>query len=541
MLRFSLQVLGLALLLCLVVPTLAYILIRQRAEYHLKTIAGPAGNLLTGIGISLPYRAHNVMRQWAVEYGELFRIRVGWYNWVVVNSAEAMKEIFDKQSSSTSSKVPAPIGHDIIAGGMRMFTMPYGPKWRAYRTISHQLLSPKMTATFLPCQAFEIKQLVHDLAHSKTPEIDPHEHIRRASFSIMMTATYGRRIPTWDHEDVHHMLKGRQILGKISRPGAFIEDEIPLFALLPTWLQPSMKTATQLAVPVHAAKMRLWNILKKQDSEKAAPPCFGRELMTSEFKAQGLTEEDAAWIASGLVEVGSETTSITLTNLILYLAANPHTQVQAIAELSKVVGDDRMPLFEDVARLPYIRGCVKEMLRLHPIPTWGLKHYTDGDIVYKGQVIPKGTVVLGNTWAVHYDSSRYPDPTAFRPERYVNHDKYSAEYAAMSDPLQRDHYAFGAGRRICPGSRLAENTLDLALANILWAFEIKPPTDGVEIDLTDDAWEETAFRPPKPFKVRFVPRYAKRRRLLDEAWASAKEQGYVLKGVHIDEQGASVV
>lgn len=163
-----------------------------------------------------------------------------------------------------------------------------------------------------------------------------------------------------------------------------------------------------------------------------------------------------------------------------------------------------------------------------------------GEVFYKDWVIPKGTVVLGNTWALHYDQSRYPDPTCFQPERYIGHSKYAAEYAAMGDPLKRDHYAFGAGRRICPGARLAENTLNLALAHILWCFRIEPPAGSVGIDLTDDAWEETAFRPPKPFKVRLVPRSERRLQILDEAWAKAKEEGYKLKGVGINEEGAEI-
>lgn len=95
------------------------------------------------------------------------------------------------------------------------------------------------------------------------------------------------------------MLKGRQILGKISRPGYFIEDEIPLLAYLPSWLQPSRKEATRFAVPVHAAKMRLWNILREQQSADNAPECFGKQLLSKDITSQGLTDDDAAWIASG--------------------------------------------------------------------------------------------------------------------------------------------------------------------------------------------------------------------------------------------------
>jgi cytochrome P450 len=487
----------------------------------------------------------HVFRAWAQQYGELFRIRVGYYNWVVVNSPQAMREIFDKQSISTSSKMPAPIGDDIVVGGMRMFTMPYGPKWRTYRTIVHRLLSPQMTQTFLPTQAFEVKQLMWDLATNNTNEMDFYRHVRRMSFSIIMTSTYGRRVDRWDHDDVRYAIESSKILGKITKAGAFIEDELPFLAHLPHWLQPSRKRAMEYAQPVLGAKMRLWNLMKEEVANGTAPPCFGKELMLSDYGSQGLVDEDAAWIAGGIVEAGSETSSVTLNNLILYLAANPEVQTKAYEEVTTVVGDFRAPVFEDVPQLPYVRASVKEILRLFPVPIWGLKHYTDNDVYYKNHVIPKGTIVLGNTSALHYDPARYEDPFAFRPERYLHHDKYAAEYAAMGDPYKRDHFSFGVGRRICPGSRLAENTLDLTLANLLWAFEIRPPVvivDGKErdavMDISDNAYEDTAFRAPKPFKARFLPRSEQRLKIVEDNWATARTTGYDLRGMHVDIHGS---
>jgi hypothetical protein len=63
----------------------------------LKTMRGPKGYPFIGIGLSLPRKAAKVLRVWAQQYGEVYKIRVGWYNWVVVNSPQAVKEIFDKQ------------------------------------------------------------------------------------------------------------------------------------------------------------------------------------------------------------------------------------------------------------------------------------------------------------------------------------------------------------------------------------------------------------------------------------------------------------
>ena len=58
-------------------------------------------------------------RKWARQHGELFQIRLGWENWVFVNSPEAVKEIFNKQSQHTSSRAPSPVLSDLISGGMR--------------------------------------------------------------------------------------------------------------------------------------------------------------------------------------------------------------------------------------------------------------------------------------------------------------------------------------------------------------------------------------------------------------------------------------
>ena len=158
-------------------------------------------------------------------------------------------------------------------------------------------------------------------------------------------------------------------------------------------------------------------------------------------------------------------------------------------------------------------------------------------MVYKNYTIPKGTAIVGNTTAIHFDPVRYPDPISFKPERYTNHTKYSAEYAAMGDPYERDHFAFGAGRRICPGSRVAENALALSLANILWAFEIRPPTiliDGkeqdAEMDFSDDVFDKASLRAAKPFKARFLPRSRGHLQVIEESWSAALKAEDGLRG-----------
>ena len=63
----------------------------------LNKIDGPKGNPIFGIGLSLPPQATQRLREWAQQYGEVYKLRIGWYHWVVLSSPEAIKEVFDKQ------------------------------------------------------------------------------------------------------------------------------------------------------------------------------------------------------------------------------------------------------------------------------------------------------------------------------------------------------------------------------------------------------------------------------------------------------------
>ena len=60
-------------------------------------IPGPSGWPLVGIGLDLPTRPRELLNKWAAKYGDTFKVRVGWYNWVFFNNRDAVKEIFDRQ------------------------------------------------------------------------------------------------------------------------------------------------------------------------------------------------------------------------------------------------------------------------------------------------------------------------------------------------------------------------------------------------------------------------------------------------------------
>lgn len=79
-------------------------------------------------------------------------------------------------------------------------------------------------------------------------------------------------------------------------------------------------------------------------------------------------------------------------------------------------------------------------------------HATTAEDIYKGYFIPKGAGILNNVWTINTDPRRAPNPRRFDPSRYENDTLSLFDSASNPDGTKRDHFTFGAGRRICPGN-----------------------------------------------------------------------------------------
>ncbi len=108
-----------------------------------------------------------------------------------------MRDIFDKQSAQTSGRAPMTVVSDLLSGGNRFFFATYNLKWRKLLAVVHKLLTPNMSDAYKPSQDFEAKQLIHDITTDSADETSFYMHVRRYTTSVVMTSTYGFRVPVW--------------------------------------------------------------------------------------------------------------------------------------------------------------------------------------------------------------------------------------------------------------------------------------------------------------------------------------------------------
>lgn len=174
---------------------------------------------------------------------------------------------------------------------------------------------------------------------------------------------------------------------------------------------------------------------------------------------------------------------------------HPEVQTKAHAELDRIIGVDRLPTLTDRESLPYITALILEVMRWSPAVPVGtpspppppspssrlmqrahtdIPHKSTEDDYYNGQLIPKGSLVLVNTWSILHNPDDYPAPDAFLPERFLRTSASTGE--PELDPGVRDPRnagVFGFGRRGCSGRHFAEQSLFLTVATVLAAVCIE--------------------------------------------------------------------
>jgi cytochrome P450 len=132
---------------------------------------------------------------------------------------------------------------------------------------------------------------------------------------------------------------------------------------------------------------------------------------------------------------------------------------------------------DHIGNLAYLKAVVKETLRLHvPVPLL-VPRAPPADAEVLGYRVPAGTRVMVNARAVARDPATWgQDAEEFLPERYFLRSA-GVDYMGKSFEL----LPFGAGRRGCPGVGFAEQTIELALASLLYHFDWEAVSSALDM------------------------------------------------------------
>lgn len=202
---------------------------------------------------------------------------------------------------------------------------------------------------------------------------------------------------------------------------------------------------------------------------------------------QSYSTSDLACESVLLLVAGSQSTSGALAATIFYLVQNP-TQLERLQEEIRSTfssGEEiRYESGSKLAELPFLRACINESLRLSPPTPGHLPREVLAEGIHTGGCYFKpGTIVGISAYAMHREQAYFPEPTRFLPERWL----------ANRGPMQQSanasaHFAFSSGATGCIGKQLAYMELSIAIAMLLWDFNIsiaRPGRHSVEYEVKD--------------------------------------------------------
>ncbi|KIX03989.1 uncharacterized protein Z518_07542 [Rhinocladiella mackenziei CBS 650.93] len=504
------------LLICLLIHTLSN---KSKIPKDAKLPPGPKGKPLVGNLPDIPSKHSWIkFKSWADQYGPIFRLSIFGRNLVVVSTEKIANDLLRERGNLYSSREQLPMAAKLMSKDLRPLFLPYGELWRRGRKVMHTMTMQSAATSYQPVQIYESERMLFDLI--KTPERYDHLFERYAG-AVIMRLGYGKTIETGDEPYVRRILKVVHTVERVASPGAYLVDTFPILMHLPTWLAPFKQEAAKLHdFEITLFRQLLFEVRDKMTADKNCPRCFAKTFLERQAEF-GLSDDEGAYVVGTLFEAGAGTTAAAMMSFVLAMCHYPNWQKKMQQEVDSVVGDDRMPEFNDIPSLPMVRAVAKEVLRWRPVTAGGVPHELIRDDVYNGYFFPAGTNIHANQWAIHRDPDLYPDPETFNPDRWL-----SPKYPTYREPLDKfpnlqNYSCFGFGRRICPGMNIAENSLHILIARMAWAVDIsKRP--GVEVPWYDYT---AGFNvQPKPFVFDLKARSEKRGRLVEKTWEMGKER-----------------
>ncbi|KFK36027.1 hypothetical protein AALP_AA4G068300 [Arabis alpina] len=495
------------LLMILLFPVLyiAYNIISKTQRF--KIPPGPLGFPVVGHLYLLKPRLHRYLHRISERYGPFFTLRFGFRRVVVISSYPLVKECFTGRNDIVLSNRPSFTTNKYISyNHTTIGTSPYNDHWKNVRRISSvEILSPHRLQSFYHIRRDEIHRLLKSLARDNTTNGDNKlnsfkEVELEPLFSDLMTNTLVRMVTgkRYYGDDVVNKEEAETFKSLIK--DAFIQtgvtypsDYLPFLKFFGNKYEEKVKS---IGKSVDKVLQRLLDECRK---DKEGNTMINHLMSLQDQEPEYYNNVTIKGLMMSMILPGSDTSSITMAWVMTHVLKHPDVLKKARAEIDEKIGQDRLIEEQDLSDLPYLQNIVTETFRLTPVVPVSVSRQASEDIKIGGYDVPRGTIVLINTWAIHRDPELWNDPEKFYPERF------NANKCKTDESLDniRTLMLFGNGRRVCPGAGLAQKMITWTVGALVQCFDWER-VNGEEID-TEEA-TGAVMRKLKPLRGMCRPR-----------------------------------
>ncbi|HYV47474.1 MAG TPA: cytochrome P450 [Myxococcaceae bacterium] len=385
-------------------------------------------------------RPHAFLAECQAQFGDCFTLRVqGWGTQVVVSHPDAIRQVFTAEP-------------DVLHAGNNDFLRPLfregsllvldGERHRRTR----KLLMPAFHGSALKRYSRAIADTTKALmrAWPLDQPMPMQEKLLELSLEVAMLAIFGLR----EAEARYHPVK---------------KQLTTLMKAVSTSITLASAERSAAAARFDSIRSQLDALLAEELAHRRAHPDATRTdvlalLMEARDEAgQPMSEGELRDELITLLLAGHDTTANELAWALLALDANPEARDRLVEDVDKL-GPSPDP--DALVRRPLLGATVNEVLRLHPVvPAVSRKVMKPFRVA--GHVLEPGTGVAPAIFLAHRRAESFPEPEAFRPERFMER-----------DPSPFEYLPFGGGTRRCIGMGFALHQMKLVLGTVLGELEL---------------------------------------------------------------------
>jgi cytochrome P450 len=400
----------------------------------------------------------------AAQFGDMFTIRLlGTHTWVFLSSPALIKTLFT---------LPAELGHageanasvfGPISGSSTVFTIDEHAHLARRRLLLPQFHGDRMQVYFTQVRDIAAQAVAR---WPKGRFFPLHAETQQITLATIVRAVFGIEADRADAET-------SELIDALTR---LANDAVGSSLLLARGLQIDLGRWSpwgRLMAIVRRADAALFREIARRRATPADP---GRQdilsllLQTRQDDGAPLTDRQVRDELVTMLMAGHETSGTALAWAFERILSSPQVEERLRAELESVVGTEPLAAAH-LSRLEYLDAALKESLRVRPIMPAGGGRVLQKPLEIGGHVIPAGILLINGVYLLHRRPDLYPEPDAFKPERFLG---------KRIDPYEWT--PFGGGVRRCLGMAFALFEMKVVVATVLLKTRLRIERPDVAVE-----------------------------------------------------------
>jgi cytochrome P450 len=450
-------------------------------------IKGPAGIPVLGNMMQLEsLRFHRQLEDWARQYGNVYRLRLGSRPALVVSDPSMIATMLhDRPDMFRRSSRSAAVLEELGTRGL--FTAE-GEEWRKQRKLVMRALTPEVIKNFFPTLVLLTERLCRrwETSLRNGVAVDILRDLKAYALDVTIWLAMGHDINTLEHPE--NPLQ-RDIEFMFNRVARRITTPLPYWRYFKLEVDKEADAASaRIGSAVEGFIAETRKQLQDNPQLKAKPRNLLQALLIARDEpGSGFDDGHVIGNTATMVFAGEDTTSNTIGWLVYFLAQHGPAlarigQESDAAMTGKVIED-----FSCLEKFSYLDAAANEAMRLKPVAPF-LAAEANRDTVVGDLEIAKGTISFLLLRRSSFLANAWENPDSFQPERWLD----TSGTSTTSD-VARKISPFGGGPRFCPGRYLAFAEIRMVTSMLARNFTLhfdeaaKPVQEIFTFTMTPDA------------------------------------------------------